>query len=283
MKKKIVLPTDFSKNAWNAISYAIELYKNEECDFYVLNTFNATGYALESIMVPEPGDRIYEEAKQKSEKGLEKILERLSFRDEYPNHKFFMISQFNSLLEGIKDLVDKQDIEMIVMGTKGSTNAGDIIYGSNAIRVMEKVRNCPVMAIPGEVIYSEPKEIVFPTDYKTHFKRRELQYLIEIAKISNAAIRILHVTNDDTLDAEQENNKNLLREYFEEIPYTFNTLHNVDVKAGLSAFVESRSSDMVTFINRKHSFFGSIFSRPMVKDLGYHSKVPVLALHDLKN
>ncbi|WP_299255477.1 universal stress protein [uncultured Aquimarina sp.] len=283
MKKKILLPTDFSKNAWNAISYAIELYKNEECDFYVLNVFNATGYALESMMIPEPGERVYEESKEKSEKGLSKILERISFRDQYPNHKFFMISQFNSLLGGIKDLIDKQDIEMVIMGTKGTTNASDVIYGSNTVLVMEKVRNCPVMAIPEDVVYTEPKEIVFPTDYEAHFKRRELQYLIEIAKISNAAVRFLHISNEEILSDQQKSNQKLLKEYFETIPHTFHTLSNVDVKGGLSAFVESRNSDMITFINRKHSFFGSIFSRPMVKDLGYHSKVPVLALHDIKN
>ncbi len=282
MKKKILLPTDFSKNAWNAIVYAIELYKNEVCDFYILNVFNSTGYALESMTIPEPGERLYEEAKEKSEKGLTKILERLSFRDDNPDHKFFMVSQFNSLLEGIKNLVDKKDIELIVMGTKGDSDAANIIYGNNTVLVMEKMRSCPVLAIPKEACFKTPKEIVFPTDYKTHFKRRELKYLIEIAQISNAAIRILHISDSDELTEEQKNNKQLLEENFEGIEYSFHTLHNVGVRSGLSSFVESRESDMVTFINRKHTFFGSIFSKPMVKNLGYHSKVPVLALHDIK-
>jgi nucleotide-binding universal stress UspA family protein len=283
MKKKILLPTDFSKNAWNAITYAIELYKNETCDFYLLNAFNATGYALESMTIPEPEEQIYDEARGKSENGLKKIKERLSFRDDNPNHKFFTISQFNNVLNAIKDAVEKKDIEMIVMGTKGTTNAGNLIYGSNTIMVMEKIRNCPVMAIPENINYKEPKEIVFPTDYKTQIKRRELQHLIEIAKITNAEIRILHITNDDDLDEDQENNRKLLIEYLDSVKYTFHTLHNVDVKGGLSSFVESRDSDMITFINRKHSFFGSIFSRPMVKNLGHYSRVPVLALHDLVN
>lgn len=283
MKKKILLPTDFSRNAWNAITYAIELFKNETCDFYVLNVFNATGYAIESMMVPEPGEKLYEEAKKKSETGLGKIMERLTFRDDSPNHNFFMVSQFNGMLEAIKDIVEKHDIEMIIMGTKGTTNASDLIYGSNTVLVMEKARNCPVMAIPEDASYKEPKEIVFPTDYRTYFKRRELQYLVEIAKITNAAIRVLHVTNDDDLDEEQENNKKLLKESLEGLQYTFHTLHNVDVKGGISSFVESRESDMITFVNRKHSFLGSIFSKPMVKTLGHQSKVPVLALHDLTN
>lgn len=283
MRKKILLPTDFSRNAWNAITYAIELYKNEDCDFYVLNTFSVTGYGLESMMVPEPGEKLYEEAKEKSEKGLGKILERLTFRDDNPNHKFYMVSQFSLLLDAILDLVEKRDIEMIIMGTKGNTDAATIVYGSNTVLIMEKVRNCPVMAIPQDTLYQEPKEIVFPTDYKTSFKRRELQHVIEIAKISNAAIRVLYVSDGEPLTQEQENNKKLLEENFDTIQHTFHVLHNVDVKGGLSAFVESRESDMITFVNRKHSFFGSIFSKPMVKNLGYHSKVPVLALHDIKN
>lgn len=283
MKKKILLPTDFSRNAWNAITYAIELYKNETCDFYVLNVFNATGYAIESMMVPEPGEKLYEEAKEKSEMGLGKTMERLTFRDDNPNHKFFMVSEFNGMLEAIKDIVEKQDIEMIIMGTKGTTNANDLIYGSNTVLVMEKVRNCPVMAIPEDASYKEPKEIVFPTDYRTYFKRRELQYLVEIARMTNAAIRVLYVAKEDTLDEEQENNKKLLEESLDGLQYTFHTLRNVDVRGGVSSFVESRESDMITFVNRKHGFFESIFSKPMVKTLGHQSKVPVLALHDLTN
>ncbi|MEW7290018.1 universal stress protein [Aquimarina sp. 2304DJ70-9] len=283
MKKKILLPTDFSRNSWNAIQYALELYKNEICDFYVLNTFNATGYALESMMVPEPGEKIYEEAKEKSEKGLGKILERLAFRDDNPNHKFFMVSRFNSLLDAIKDFVDKEDIQMIIMGTKGSTDARDVIFGSNTVMVMEKSRNCPVMAIPEEASYNELKEIVFPTNYRMNFKHRELQDIIEASKMSDAAIRVLYASDGDPLDKEQENNKKLLSEIFGGLPHTFHTLSNVDPQSAVRCFVESRESDMITFFNRKHSFFGSIFSRPMVKSLGRYSKVPVLALHDLRN
>lgn len=283
MKKKILLPTDFSNNAWNAIQYATELYKHETCDFYILNAFNASGYALESMMVPEPGEKLYEEAKEKSEQGLSKILERLSFRDDYPHHNFFMVSQFNSLLEAIKDIVDKQDIGMIIMGTKGKTDSRDVIFGSNTVMVMEKSRNCPVMAVPDSASYTELKEIVFPTDYKMNFKRRELQNLIEVAKMSNASVRVLYASNGDPLDEAQESNKKLLEEYFEELVYTSHTLYNLDAPSAVRCFVESRDSDMIAFFNRKHSFFGSVFSRPMVKSLGRYAKVPVLALHDLRN
>ncbi|CAM1359852.1 hypothetical protein TSEDIMI_140017 [Tenacibaculum sediminilitoris] len=48
-------------------------------------------------------------------------------------------------------------------------------------------------------------------------------------------------------------------------------------------FYESRECDMVAFINKKHVFFDTIFSKPLVKEVGYMLKVPVLVLHDLRN
>lgn len=283
MKTKILLPTDFSKNAWNAIRYAIDLFKDKECEFYILNLYTVKGYTLESMMVPEPGELEFERAKKQSEEGLAKILEMLSFRDHNEKHSFYTVSQFNLLLEGLKDLVEKKDIDMVVMGTKGSTNASGVVFGSNAITTMENLRNCPVIAVPEEARLDTLKEIVFPTSFKTHIKHRELQYLTDIAKLTKATICIVHVAIDDALDPIQENNKQLLKECFEEIDYTFHTLHGSSSSEAVRYFVESRESDMIAFINKKHSFFGSLLSRPMVKEIGLYSKVPIMALHDFRN
>jgi len=56
-----------------------------------------------------------------------------------------------------------------------------------------------------------------------------------------------------------------------------------EVGEAVRHFVEERKSGMIAFINKKHTFFGSIFSRPLVKQLGLHARVPVLAMHDLRN
>ena len=76
MRHKILLPTDFSKNSMRAINYARELYKNEHCDFYLLNVFSATSNILERLLNMEPGSELYETAKLNSENGLAKVYER---------------------------------------------------------------------------------------------------------------------------------------------------------------------------------------------------------------
>ena len=284
MKRNILLTTDFSKNAWHAITYALELYKNDSCDFYVLNVFSATSNIIDSLINMEPGSGLYETAKANSENGLAKVLDMITFRDnKSTKHHFIPITAFNSPLEAIKIIVEEKDIEMIVMGTRGETNSRKVVYGSTALSVMEKVRNCPVIVVPLKAKHNLPKEIVFPTSYKTHFKRRELKHLVDVAENCNAAIRILHISKENKLDKKQLNNKKLLEGAFEGVDYSFHTLSHMEIPTAINCFVQSRDSDMVAFINKKHAFFGSMFSHPLVKDIAYHSIVPVLVMHDLRN
>lgn len=284
MKRKILLPTDFSENALQAIKYALELYKDQECIFYLLNVFFITPTNIESLMGMEPGSDLFEATKKKSESQLHKLLSEVAFNDNSnAKHSFQIISTFNEPLQAIRTAVEEKDIELIVMGTRGQTNARSKIYGSTAIDVMEKIRNCPVIVVPQLAKREIPKEIVFPTNYKTNFKKQELKHLLNIALNSNASIKVLHVSEHGELDEKQTNNKKLLDEYFEEVSHSFHLLSQLSVPAAINCFVESRESDMVAFINSKHSFFASILNQPLVKGIAYSSKVPILVMHDLKN
>ena len=284
MKRRILLPTDFSKNSWHAIKYALELYKNDHCNFYLLNVFYATGNIMESIARLEPGSELYEAAKSESQKGLNKIVELLDVQGyNNPNHHIEAISIFNSPLQAIKNIVETKDIEMIVMGTKGAGGSKEIAYGSTAIYVMEKVRNCPVIVVPEKAKQTLPKEIVFPTSYKTHYKRRELNYLIDIALECDAKIEVLHVSEGKKLSKNQEEHKEMLTEIFEDVTHSFHELSINSLESAISIFVESRDADMVAFINKKHIFFRSKLTQPLVKEMGFNSKVPVLVMHDLRN
>lgn len=281
MNKRVLLPTDFSKNALNAIRYALDLYKGQICDFYFLNAFTVNGYSIDNMMVPEPGERAYEAAKKQSEDKFAKLMDVLKLHSDNSKHTYHTIATYNSLLFAIKDTIAKKDIDIVFMGTKGATGSESVVFGTNTVDMMENVTECPVMAIPENVRFSTPKEIVFPTDFKTSFKRKELNYLIEIAQYHKAFIRILHIVKEAELNSEQRSNKELLETIFKHTEHSYHTLSDLKVQSGISAFIDSRDSDMIAFVNKKHSFFGNIFSKPLVKQMGYHSKIPVLAFHEV--
>lgn len=280
MNKRILLPTDYSKNALNAIRYALALYKDIRCDFYFLNAFYASGYSMDNLLVAEPEKRYYEAAKFESQKGMERLLEVLRLHPENDKHNFHTVCTFNSLLVAVQEVLKAKDIDIIVMGTKGITDSSNAILGTNTVGIMEKITQCPAIAVPASFSFSPPREIVFPTDYKTPFKRKELDYMTEIAKMHSSSIRVVHMEKKEKLNTCQENNKALLTDMLEGIDHSFHTLTKVSVSKGLETFIEIRDSDMIAFLNRKHRFFSSLLSNPLIKEIGYDSTIPILALKD---
>lgn len=283
MKKRILIPTDFSANALNAIKYAMELFKREHCDFFILHSYYLSGYSKDNLLTPVPSDEARDSVKLKAEKNMEKLKIQMSLHEANPLHDFNYLTEFGTLYDIMNKTVQSEDIELVVLGTRGQTDNTSVILGSNAVNIMEKIRQCPVMAIPSDQVFKEPNEIVFPTSFRTHYKQKELDTMVEVARLTNSPIRILHIRKDKPLTEAQLKNKTLLETILDPAPFTHHTLYNIAVNDGVRCFVQSRESEMIAFVNKKHNFFGSIFSNPMVKELGKHANVPLLAMHDLRS
>lgn len=279
MNRRILIPTDFSRNALNAVRYALDLYQGDTCDFYLFNVYQRQ-FSTANMSVPETGEPGYETSQDHSQEQLQKLLQQVRLHEDNPKHQFHTIQQFNSLVEGIRDVVAAKDIDLIVMGTKGATGSETLIFGTNAVNVMEEVRDVPVLAVPSGYAFVPPREIVFPTDFKSSFKRKELYPLMNIAKTHGSVIRVLHIRKEPALSSKQQANKALLEEILATVDHEFHELSDIKLHEGIGAFIESRGSDMIVFMNRKHKLFGSILSQPLVKKIGYSYDIPMLALHE---
>jgi hypothetical protein len=95
----------------------------------------------------------------------------------------------------------------------------------------------------------------------------------------NAALRILHISEEGGLNREQKNNRTLLKEKLSAVTHSFHSLEYLRVPLGIYSFIESRESGMIAFINKKHSFLENLLMNPLYKNLAHYSKIPVLVLH----
>ncbi|MBJ7880488.1 universal stress protein [Gelidibacter salicanalis] len=278
MDKRILFLTDFSKTALNAARYALDLYTDSECTFHFLNTYHADSYSIEGYTYMHSGQRAYNVEQPKTSIKFRKLIEQLRLHDKHPKHSYYTIAASNTLLDGVNDVISKHDIDIVIMGAKGMTSSRTVVFGMNTIDIMENITACPVLAIPEDVKFKSPKEIVFPTDFKIPFKRRELKYLMNIAELHGSEIRVLHVKEAAQLNRSQQENKDLLGRLFKDITHSFHDVQDTTVHEGINAFIDSQKSDMVAFINQKRNFFTRMLYKPLVQELGYQSSVPVLVL-----
>ena len=275
--KKILMPTDFSTNSVNALKYAVSLFKDEECTFYLLNTFTPVLYDTEYILYSTTQPGLEEIYRENSEKGLKKVKRRITSEVKNPNHQFELISAFNLLIEEIKDQVKEKAIDLVVMGTQGATGAQEVLMGTNTVQAIKKVK-CPILAIPSEYAFTTPDNILFPTDYELDYNSKQLQLLKDIISQYNSRLNILHVLDKEELSPEKEQNKKNLATQMDSVKHQFYSIEKKTLTEAIYDFQNEHPTDMLVMLNNKHSFFQNLLFRPVINKIGFHIKVPFLVI-----
>lgn len=275
--KKILLPTDFSNNSWNAIKYVLQLYKKEESIFFLLNTYTPIIYQMEYFSIGSAQAGLIDTAVETSEKGLDRMLQRIDSEFNNSKHSFSKISSFNTLISEVKGLLSGHVFDSIVMGTKGATGAKEILFGSNAVHVIKSAK-CPVLTIPSDFSFEKPHEILFPSDYEVEFQEKQLQPIIDIALLYHSRINILNVSYGNDLTEKQERNKQKLEVYFKKITHLFHSVRNQDIPEAISKFQLKARINLLVMINNKHSFFENLFFKSTINQIGFHLNIPFLVL-----
>ncbi|WP_324721080.1 universal stress protein [Salinimicrobium sp. HB62] len=278
--KRVLLPTDFSENAYNAAKYAVQLLSGEECIFYLLNTYTPVLYDNESLVYSATQPTLTEIYRNKSLQGLERVLRRIKRNFKNERHHFEKISSFNLLNDEIKELVIEKVIDLIVMGTKGATGAEEILFGTHTVHAIKKTR-CPLLAVPSHYEFKVPREILFPTDYEAEIPQL-LGILKELAQMHSSTINILHVYFGINLNPIQTSRKKALARAFKDISHHFYSVTEKSVTRAIYDFQEENETDMLAMVNNKHSFFENLLFTPVVNEIGFNVKVPFLVIPSRK-
>ncbi len=279
--KNILLPTDFSENSWNAIAYALKFFKNTPCAFYLLHV-NALSYIATSDSPYITDDKFIEDSFTKpAKKQLRVLLKRIS--TEFPesqNHHFFTLTDYNFFVESVRCHVAEKKIDMIVMGTKGASGFKKVIVGSNAADVIKKVK-CPTLVVPEDADFIDLDEIAFPTDYLLTYGVDLLKPLYNILEVHNSSLQVVHITNKaQELSIAQQDNKDLLSEYFNKFRIKFYNLSNRNVEDAIECFVQSRDIKMMAMVAKNLNYFQRILFHSKIEEITYHTRIPFLVMHD---
>lgn len=280
--KNILLPTDFSDNAWNAIFTGLKMFETVDCNFILLNTYEPK---LANLMGNKSKERlgvIYDSLAENSKLQLDKTMQYLHKNHVRSNHKFEQVSISNDVEHAIKKIVTDRDIDLIVMGTKGATGAKEVFMGSNTVKVIKKVRNCPIIVVPHKYDFKTLKTVVFPTDFTHPYDKNELKPLIDLVSLWSAEIFVLQVAQEYTLHDAQEKNLKQLSKRLQDVQHSF---HKVEmwnnVAEATSKFADDNDVELIALIHYPHTFMEKLTREPVIRKIGFHSNVPLMILPDI--
>lgn len=276
--KHILLPTDFSANARNAIDYAIYLFEKVECVFYVLHAFEVGASSLSSTMGKAKDTRLFRAIKEESERDIKGIVSELDLSNKNRLHSFEGLSIADSLINAIGRTTVDKGIQYIFMGTKGSSALKEVFMGSSTVKVIQSIDFCPIIAVPGNYDFDLPKEIAFATNFEHIYSEVELLPLISLVKLWNSKIAVVHINMGKELLEHQKTAKDLLKQRFHGIKYGF---EEVEEHSNISTAIHSYASEnknigMIAMVNYWHSFFEKLTKENVIKRVAFNTEVPFL-------
>lgn len=281
--RKILIPTDFSDASYKALEYAARLFINEECTFYVLNTYTPVALYTTTIYDHNTALNINlgELYKNTSEENLKKIIARVN--NAYPNklHTFEPISSYNVLTAEVNELTEKIGIECIVMGTNGASSLVDVFIGSQTMQVIKNAK-IPVIGVPFKYEHTSFKDILFATDYRVGTDQVGLSLLENLCRNHIARLIFLNAYYGVPLDEEQLANKSELDTYFERDAHINEVADGMDVLEAVENFQSKHKVDLLVLVHNKHSFFANLFFTPVVRTIVHNSTVPFMMLPPVK-
>lgn len=275
--KKILLPTDFSENSWNAIKYALQLFKNESCKFYLLNAYTPVIYHVEYVLISPAQFGLGDAVSENALKQLNNFKVRMDKEFKNPKHTIETMAAFNTIVSEIKEVVEKKNIDYVVMGTKGATGATEVLFGSNTVHVFKNV-NCPILAIPNSFDFETPHEVLFPSDYEIDYQNHHIKPIIDIISFYNGRVNILNVSFGYELSEAQKTHKKTLEAYFKKTAHLFHSVSHQDVPGAINNFQLKTKINLLVMINNKHSFFENLFFKSTINQIGFHLNIPFLVI-----
>lgn len=280
MEKQILVPVNLSNESSEVLHYLGNLFEDQYCKFYLLDTFSYSLTGLETLRFLQEDEAFFERPIKASKERLNKLI--LEHSIKYPNtkHYFFPVTECSDVINAVKRNAEELDLDLIVLSKESVENGSNSRYGTKVSSILEGVRNCPVMVLPAVIKSNEKQKIVFASKFEQGIPLEELNDLMLLFGKSNVSFKIIQIGGEVTKTKRQETNRIQL----------YNTLKKISRSKVAVKFIESidlikdygnkHSKSMICLLDDKPGIWRKLgVTKSPITKLGPISGIPLIALH----
>ncbi|MCC6281734.1 MAG: universal stress protein [Saprospiraceae bacterium] len=278
--KKILVPIDYSPNSINALHVAAAIASKNGAVIEMLHVNLAAIYStpfseFAAVSKFEGEDRQYDETATVE---LEKIKMELLSIPEYAKVSVTYRVEDGYLHTSIRNVAKDDEVDLVVMGTKGASGLGEFLLGSNTEKVI-RTAPCPVLAVPVNIKEFSPKVVLLPSTLRID-QAGVFSYLAKWEDLFDFEVKVLYLNNPSNLptDGSAEAQKNRFAEAA--------GLKKTDVVLTSGTFFEDNAilgaadlcnADMIVMATHQRQGLSHVLFGSITEDTVNHSHIPVLA------
>ncbi len=277
--KRILVPTDFSPTAEKAFRFALDIATKAKGTVILYHTY----IPVESTFIGTEKTR--KQYNTQNEVNIGKRLQRLKKKimGDSTELSVSTIVGRSPLIDNILGFAEHNHIDLIVMGTQGSSGLKKTIIGSVAARVIEK-SDLSVLLVPSKYELEEPGQFVFATNYQKSDKKA-LIFVDTMAKLYSANVTVLHFLSAYESEVAKETERNNFDTYayhlqrvFNKSNITFHLLETSSVIEAMETLDKKFPYDIMAMVRRKKTFLEKFFIKSFTQNMAHITTKPLLII-----
>lgn len=277
--KKILFPTDFSENSLHAFGYALQLAKKLGAEIVTLHVYPETvvpyseyaPFLAQNYNIAEWGE--FENYKSEVPK-LKQLAEKHLATAVNLSH----VLERGNVVQKILEVEASENIDCIVMGTKGATGLKAVFLGTVAEQVINRASGM-VLAVPESARFPAVINLLLLLKYEKPYLKI-LKQLIPFTEALKAHIDVLQIK-----DAPDRSESRIIKEWSQEFAgadISFHMFATNAVEEMALDFADTHQNNLIAVVVHEKSFFEKLFFFSLSRQLAFHATVPVLAVHAKK-
>jgi nucleotide-binding universal stress UspA family protein len=273
--KTILIATDFSPVARNAVNYGIDLAKSIGHSVTIVHVYQVPVAFADGPMVLVSLDDLRSSAEKQLDQ-LKSDLHHVHGKD----FKLYTEAILGNVVEELQHVADKLDPFAIVMGATGLTGAQRVLFGSTTLFAIRKL-TYPVIAVPeGKIFGHGIKKIGLACDFREVVDTTPTRFIQQFQKAFKAELHVLNVDfQDREFRSDTPEQSMLLHTLLEGTNPVYHFIEEEEISTAINRFAEENNLDLLITIPKKHRLLEAIFRRSSTKKILKEARVPVVGVH----
>lgn len=270
--KTILVATDLSAAAHNAVNYAADMALSIKADLLLLTVAELpVSYSDVPIILG------LEDIMRNTEKDIKELKAEVQLRTKGKINietEVGMGSFFNEL----KQVCERIRPYTVVMGSQGKTAAEHILFGSHATHAIRDL-DWPVITVPPNALFSSIKKIGLASDLTKVVETTPIDEIKMLVNDFNAELHILNTGKKEVFSGDVVFESGLMQEMTMALKPKFHFIASDNTDEGIIDFVDKNKIDLLIVLPKRHKFLGKLIHKSHSKQLVLHSHAPVMAIH----
>jgi len=274
--KKILIPTDFSQNAGDALEYAFDFLGDQPAEIHIVHSVSPA--VIPGDMPAAAADMVKLQMDYAQENM--KALEAFGNSDAYANVIVTTEVMAGPVSPNLKRAAKEFGADLIIMGTRGEAHDRmDKLLGTISTNVIEEAP-CPVILIPQDYDYQPIDNVIYSTDIN-HDDPYELWRAMESIKPHTAIVQCLHVVKANKEEANQRvaEFKTYMESQSPSIKTDFTIEVGDNIEETIEKFAEDTDAEMIIMHRSKRGFWKNLFGVSHTKRMASNARIPLMVVN----